>query len=240
MPDARKRIPPNGSAPTVADLREAVLDELRYGQGRLPETATRNDWYLAVSLAVRDLLLRGWIATLERLTTARRAVAYLSAEFLTGSHLGNHLANLGLTDSMRAALAELDLDLDAILAQEEEPGLGNGGLGRLAACFMDSLATLEIPAIGYGIRYEFGIFDQEIRDGWQVERSDNWLRHGNPWEIVRTEVAHDVGFGGRTEWYADEHGTRRVRWIPERMVRGVACDTPVSGYRVDHVALLRL
>jgi starch phosphorylase len=189
---------------------------------------------------VRDLLLRRWIATLQRIEQAPRAVAYLSAEFLTGPHLENHLVNLGIHGAMRAAAAELDQDLDAILAQEEEPGLGNGGLGRLAACFLDSLATLEIPAVGYGIRYEFGIFDQEIRDGWQVETSDNWLRHGNPWELVRTEVAYDVGFGGRTEWYRDGHGLERVRWIPARIVRGVACDTPVSGYRVDGVGLLRL
>ncbi len=239
MASPRKRAAAQGEA-TADTLKAAILDHLCYQQGRLPELATRNDWYLAVAHTVRDLLLRRWITTLQRFERAPRAVAYLSAEFLTGSHLENHLVNLGLARAMREATAQLDLDLDHILEQEEEPGLGNGGLGRLAACFLDSLATLEIPAIGYGIRYEFGIFDQEIRDGWQVETTDNWLRNGNPWEIVRTETAYEVGFGGRTKWYQDERGQARVRWKPERLVRGSACDTPVSGYPVEHVGLLRL
>jgi len=240
MSSSASRVESAARTPTASELKTAILEQLCYRQGRLPGIATRNDWYLAVAHTVRDLLLRRWIDTLERLDRAPRVVAYLSAEFLTGPHLGNHLVNLGIEPVMRQATAALDLDLDSILAQEEEPGLGNGGLGRLAACFLDSLATLEIPAIGYGIRYEYGIFDQEIRDGWQVERTDNWLRFGNPWEIVRAEVAHDVGFGGRTEWYRDDRGHARVRWIPERVVHGIACDTPVSGYRVDHVGLLRL
>ena len=141
---------------------------------------------------------------------------------------------------MRRAVAELGLDFDALLDQEEEPGLGNGGLGRLAACFMDSLATLQVPTIGYGIRYEFGIFDQEIRDGWQVERTDKWLRLGNPWEIARPEIAFEVKLGGHTEPYTDERGRYRVRWVPERVVRGVAYDTPMLGYRVHTANLLRL
>ena len=130
--------------------------------------------------------------------------------------------------------------LSDLLEQEEEPGLGNGGLGRLAACYMDSLATLNVPAIGYGIRYEFGIFDQTIRDGWQVELTDKWLRFGNPWEIVRSEVTFDVKFGGRTEHYHDEQGRYRVRWVPEKVVKGVAYDTPVPGYQVPTTNLLRL
>ncbi|HET8579591.1 MAG TPA: glycogen/starch/alpha-glucan phosphorylase, partial [Nitrospiraceae bacterium] len=168
------------------------------------------------------------------------AVCYLSAEFLMGPQLGNSLINLGIYDVAKEAVASLGLDLDELLAQEEEPGLGNGGLGRLAACFMDSLSTLEIPAIGYGIRYEFGIFDQEIRDGWQVELTDKWLRLGNPWELPRPEIAFDVKLGGRTESYRDEQGRSRVRWIPERVVKGVAYDTPVTGYRVPTTNLLRL
>jgi starch phosphorylase len=137
-------------------------------------------------------------------------------------------------------MAELGLDLDALLEQEEEPGLGNGGLGRLAACYLDSLASLEIPSIGYGIRYEFGIFDQTIRDGWQVEVSDKWLRLGNPWEIARPEIAYEIGFGGRSEAYIDADGHSRVRWIPARLVKGVAYDTPILGYRVETANLLRL
>ena len=131
-------------------------------------------------------------------------------------------------------------DLSSLLDQEEEPGLGNGGLGRLAACYMDSLATLNVPAIGYGIRYEFGIFDQAIRDGWQIELTDKWLRFGNPWEIIRSEITFDVKLGGRTERYRDEAGCSRVRWLPEKVVKGVAYDTPVPGYRAPTTNLLRL
>ena len=128
-----------------------------------------------------------------------KIVCYLSAEFLIGPQLGNNLVNLGIEPAARAAMHALGQDLDALLALEEEPGLGNGGLGRLAACYLDSLATLQVPAIGYGIRYEFGIFDQEIRDGWQVEVTDKWLQKGNPWEIVRPEMSFYVNFGGHTE-----------------------------------------
>ena len=169
-----------------------------------------------------------------------KVVAYLSAEFLTGPHLGNSLIALGIWEAAQQALSEVGQDLTDLLDQEEEPGLGNGGLGRLAACYMDSLASLSVPAIGYGIRYEFGIFDQAIRDGWQVELTDKWLRFGNPWEIVRSEITFDVKLGGRTEAYVDEHGQYRVRWLPEKVVKGVAYDTPIPGYRVPTTNLLRL
>ncbi len=169
-----------------------------------------------------------------------RRVAYLSAEYLPGPHLANNLLNLGITEATREALRSLDIDLDEIIAQEEEPGLGNGGLGRLASCYMDSLASVEVPAIGYGIRYEFGIFDQVIRDGWQCEITDKWLRFGNPWELARSEIAYPVKFGGRSETYTDEHGRSRVRWIPETEVKGIAYDTPITGYRVGTCDILRL
>ena len=172
--------------------------------------------------------------------SGHKAVAYLSAEFLVGPHLGNGLITLGIWDAAEQALAQFDQDLLVLLEQEEEPGLGNGGLGRLAACYMDSLATLNVPAIGYGLRYEFGIFDQVIRDGWQVEITDKWLRFGNPWEIVRSEVTFDVKLGGHTEHYQDEQGQYRVRWIPDRIVRGIAYDTPVPGYGATTTNLLRL
>ena len=138
------------------------------------------------------------------------------------------------------ALAGLGQDLDTVLACEEEPGLGNGGLGRLAACYLDSLATLQRPAIGYGIRYEFGIFDQEIHDGWQVERTDNWLVRGNPWEIVKPDVAYRVNWGGHTERYVDDAGGERVRWVPDRVIKGIAYDTPIQGYGVNTCNTLRL
>ncbi len=170
----------------------------------------------------------------------RKIACYLSAEFLLGPHLGNNLVNLDLEQAARTAMTDLGQDLDVILACEEEPGLGNGGLGRLAACYLDSLATLQRPAIGYGIRYEFGIFDQEIRDGWQVEVTDKWLRYGNPWEIAKPEVAYYVNWGGRTEWYRDNDGRDRVRWVPNRVVKGTAYDTPIQGYRVTNCNTLRL
>ena len=169
-----------------------------------------------------------------------RTACYLSAEYLLGPHLGNNLLNLGAFETAKQAMEELGLDFEKLLQQEEEPGLGNGGLGRLAACYLDSLATLEIPSIGYGIRYEFGIFDQLIRDGWQVEMADKWLHLGNPWEIARPEIAMSVGFGGHTEPYTDENGRYRVRWIPARLIKGIAYDTPIPGYRVNTANLLRL
>ena len=222
-------------------IARATLDNLCYTQGRVPETATLHDWYAALAYTVRDRLLDRWIRTVHTLMRQdTRVVSYLSAEFLMGPHLGNALISLGIYDAARAALASLGLDLQEILLQEEEPGLGNGGLGRLAACFLDSLATLEIPAIGYGIRYEFGIFDQVIRDGYQVEVTDKWLRYGNPWELPRPETCFDVGFGGRTEHYYDGKGRLQVRWLPERVVKGIAYDTPVLGYNVNTTNLLRL
>jgi len=226
---------------SVASLKQAVLDSLYYVQGRVPKLATRNDWYMAVAYSVRDRMLDRFINTLQGLTRPNVKIAsYLSAEFLMGPHLGNNLLNLGITDQMRSAVKELGLDLNDLLEQEEEPGLGNGGLGRLAACYMDSLASLGVPAIGYGIRYEFGIFDQEIHDGWQTEKTDKWLRLGNPWEISQPEISYYVNFGGRTECFQDDAGRFRVRWVPHRVVKGIACDTPVPSYRSDMVDLLRL
>ena len=224
-------------------IAEALIDNLHYLQAKLPQHATRNDWYMALAYTVRDRMLHRYIKTVEAITganTAVKAVAYLSAEFLTGPHLGNSLINLGIWQATQEAVSRAGQNLFDLLEQEEEPGLGNGGLGRLAACYMDSLATLNVPAIGYGIRYEFGIFDQAIRDGWQVELTDKWLRFGNPWEIVRSEISFDVKFGGRAEHYRDEQGLYRVRWLPEKIVKGVAYDTPVPGYRVSTTNLLRL
>jgi starch phosphorylase len=226
---------------SVGSLKRAILDNLFFVQGRFPEVATKNDWYLALSYTVRDRMLHRWVATAQTYkATQARTVAYLSAEFLMGPHLGVNLINLDILDKVSEAVADLGLDLEELLGQETEPGLGNGGLGRLAACYLDSLATLEIPAIGYGIRYEFGIFDQCIDDGWQVERTDKWLLHGNPWELPRSKLNFDVSFGGHTERYTDDKDRQRVRWLPQRVVRGVAYDTPVMGYGVSNVNLLRL
>ena len=222
-------------------LQRAVLDNLACLQARYPAIATPHDWYMALAYSVRDRLLARWVSTVQTYAARDVKVAcYLSAEFLIGPQLGNNLVNLGIEAHARDAMRALGQDLDALLALEEEPGLGNGGLGRLAACYLDSLATLEVPAIGYGIRYEFGIFDQEIRDGWQVEVTDKWLQKGNPWEIVRPDVSFYVNFGGRTEAATDAQGRYRVRWLPANQVKGVACDTPVLGYKVDTCNTLRL
>jgi glycogen phosphorylase len=235
---------PQGGTPSAGTkaIADALIDNLHYIQAKLPQHATRNDWYMALAYAVRARMLDHYIATVNAITGANttKVVAYLSAEFLTGPHLGNSLVNLGLWEEAREAVSGAGQDLITLLEQEEEPGLGNGGLGRLAAFYMDSLATLEVPAIGYGIRYEFGIFDQAIRDGWQVELTDKWLRFGNPWEIVRSETSYQVKLGGRTEFYRDDEGRHRVRWLADRMVKGVAYDTPVPGYRAQTTNMLRL
>ena len=223
-------------------IAEDLIDNLYFLQAKLPLHATRNDWYMALAYTVRDRMLDRYIQTIEAIVNTKtvKAVAYLSAEFLTGPHLGNSLINLGIWEATEEAVSKVGQNLTDLLEQEEEPGLGNGGLGRLAACYMDSLATLKVPAIGYGIRYEFGIFDQTIRDGWQVELTDKWLRFGNPWEIVRSEINFEVKFGGRAEHYYDHQGRYRSHWVPERVVKGVACDTPVPGYQVPSTNLLRL
>ncbi|MGY6217499.1 glycogen/starch/alpha-glucan phosphorylase [Methylolobus aquaticus] len=222
-------------------LRAAFQDNLHYVLGRPLELSSTEQRYQALALSVRDRLMQRWVKQVELQNQAEiRDVAYLSAEFLVGPHLGNTLLNLGITENARAAMAELGLDLDALIGHEEEPGLGNGGLGRLAACYLDSLATLGYPATGYGIRYEFGIFDQIIQDGWQREVTDKWLRHGNVWEIARPEFAQVVKLGGHTEPYTNDDGTYRVRWIPGRVVVGIPYDTPILGYGVDTCALLRL
>ena len=241
--DSRKRTPAASmrTSSRVEDIKQSFLDNLFCSIGRVPRAATLNDLYTALALTVRDRVLKQGVRTLEAYTEQdARVVAYLSAEFLPGPHLANNLLNLGIMDQTHKAMTELGLNLDEVFDQEEEPGLGNGGMGRLASCYLDSLASVEIPAIGYGIRYEFGIFDQIIRDGWQVEISDKWLRFGNPWEIIRPELTFEVPLGGRTENWTDNQGHYRVRWMPDTVVKGVAYDTPILGYRVGTCNRLRL
>jgi glycogen phosphorylase len=226
---------------TSDEIKQDFRENLRCALGRLERFATRHDLYYALALTVRDRVLQRTVESMDNYGGANaRRVAYLSAEYLPGPHLANNLLNLGIADVTREALRELGYDFDEIVAQEEEPGLGNGGLGRLASCFMDSLASIEVPAFGYGIRYEFGIFDQAIRDGWQCEITDKWLRFGNPWEVARSEIVYEIKFGGRTETYSDERGHSRVRWIPETEVKGIAYDTPITGYAVGTCNILRL
>jgi starch phosphorylase len=223
------------------EVKRAFLNHLFYRQGKFPVLATRHDYYMALAFLVRDHLLHRWVSTASIYTAQKaRTVCYLSAEFLLGPHLGNNLINLGIRDLVKQAVEELGLNFDELLQEEDEPGLGNGGLGRLAACYLDSLATLRIPTLGYGIRYEFGIFDQGIADGWQVERTDKWLRFGNPWEIPRPEWAVEVKFGGRVEKFRDQHGREHVIWEPAKVVKGVPYDTPICGYRNNTANTLRL
>ncbi|MDX2215044.1 MAG: glycogen/starch/alpha-glucan phosphorylase [Oculatellaceae cyanobacterium bins.114] len=225
----------------VRTLRRALADNLYCIQGKDEQFATFYDYYMALAYTVRDRLTHRRIKTVQTHTeTDAKVVYYLSAEFLIGRLLINNLINLGIYDEMQQALKESGLNLDDLVEREEEPGLGNGGLGRLAACFLDSLATLEIPAVGYGIRYEFGIFDQLIANGWQHERPDNWLRFGNPWEIPRPDYTVEVKFGGHTEASTDPEGHYRVRWFPRTTVFGTPYDMPVPGYQNNTVNTLRL
>ncbi len=226
---------------SIEKLKRAFLDNLFYVQGKFPGIATKNDCYMALAYTVRDRLFKRWIDTAETYTNkGSRTVCYLSAEFLMGPHLGNNLINLGIYDQVKQAIEELGLDFDELLEQEEEPGLGNGGLGRLAACYLDSMASLEIPSLGYGIRYEFGIFEQKIQNGWQVEITDKWLHFGNPWDVARPEWSVEVKLGGHTEAYIDERDRYRVRWIPFQVVKGIPYDTPILGYKVNTANTLRL
>ncbi len=221
---------------------DGITEHLFFTLGKLAPTASLHDLYMALSYAVRDRLMTRYLASQEAIRARpQKTVAYLSAEFLIGPQLHSNLLNLGIQQEAELALKRFGIEsLAHILEVEEEPGLGNGGLGRLAACYMDSLASLQIPATGYGIRYEFGIFNQLIRDGWQVEVTDKWLKGGWPWELPQPDEACFVGFGGRTENYLDEKGKYRSRWIPAEHAIGIPHDVPVLGYKVNTCNRLRL
>lgn len=235
------RIEDDRTGMSVDTLKRAFADNLFYLQGKYESVATANDYYMALAYTLRDRLLNRWLKTFKTYTDNNvKVVYYLSAEFLMGRHLGNSLINLHIYDKIKQAVEESGLNLEELLEQEPDPGLGNGGLGRLAACFLDSLATLEIPAVGCGLRYEFGIFHQMIKEGWQAEVPDKWLRFGNPWEIARPDQAVEVKYGGHTEMYHDEKGNYRVNWIPATRVVGIPYDTPVPGYDTNTVNPLRL
>jgi starch phosphorylase len=234
-------LPNTRTAVDAVSLQHAFADHLQYSQGKDEHSATALDRYFAVAYTVRDRLMRRWIETQQSYYRhdAKR-VYYLSLEFLMGRSLENNLINLGIYDGLRAAMGDLGVNVADLLAQEPDAGLGNGGLGRLAACYLDSLATLALPAYGYGIRYEFGIFDQEIRNGYQVERPEEWLRFGNAWEFARPESVVPVSFYGRTEHDRDADGTLVVRWVDARRVLGMPYDVPIAGFRNDTVNTLRL
>jgi starch phosphorylase len=223
-----------------AAILHSFTNHLLYSLAKDQYSATARDRFMSLALTVRDRLIERWIATQQRYyrRDAKR-VYYLSAEFLMGRALANNLLNLGLYDVAREAMRMMGLEIADLMEQEVDAGLGNGGLGRLAACFLDSMATLDVPGYGYGIRYEFGMFDQELKDGWQMEKPDEWLRFGNPWEMPRPEYWVPVGFGGHAEEHFD-HGRLKVHWTPSERVIGVAYDTPIAGYGNATVNTLRL
>jgi starch phosphorylase len=223
-------------------LADEILRALRYRVGKDPSVATDNDWLTASIKVVRDRIVDRWISsTKEAYDRSEKRVYYLSLEFLIGRLMRDAFSNLGMLNTMREALSSLGVDFDVVAALEPDAALGNGGLGRLAACFMESMATVDVPAHGYGIRYANGMFRQEISDGWQVELPETWLDHGNPWEFERRERSFEVGFGGTVQSVTDKEGRlERHVWKPQERVLAVAYDTPVVGWRGKRVNTLRL
>ncbi len=225
----------------VASLRASILDKLTYSVGKSRVVATDRDWFVATALAIRDRVMDRWLASTDQTyQQGSKRVYYLSLEFLIGRLLSDVLNNLGLTDVVRTALGLLDVDLDKLRVIEPDAALGNGGLGRLAACYMESMASLDVPAHGYGIRYDHGLFQQIIKNGWQQEYPEEWLSFGNPWEFGRPELYHDVGFGGSVEEARTPDGAPYLLWRPAEVVEAVAFDTPVVGWRGRRVNTLRL
>ncbi|WP_244471709.1 glycogen/starch/alpha-glucan phosphorylase [Methylobacterium sp. ARG-1] len=223
---------------SVVDLRESIRAKLSFALGRTPENARPRDWFAATALALRERIVAACMASEKAVPNKR--VYYLSLEFLIGRLMSDAMNNLGLTEATRAALRELGVDLDAVQDAEPDAALGNGGLGRLAACFMDSMASIGIPAIGYGIRYDHGLFRQSFEDGWQREAPETWLAEGNPWEFVRPDATYTIGFGGTVTLSSPGEGVIRRHWQPAETVQAVAHDIPVVGWRGRHVNRLRL
>lgn len=240
-PGPRVVVEDDRSGMSKESFERAFLDNLLCLQGRTLNRATPLDLYRALAFTVRDRLVHRWARTQQTYHAGKvKRVYYLSAEFLMGRLLSSNLMNLGVMDVAREALGDLGVDLDQLLERENDAGLGNGGLGRLAACFLDSMATLSLPGMGYGIRYEYGIFEQRIEKGYQVEQPDPWLSNGNPWEIVRPEYTLTVRMGGRCEAYMDKDQRYRIRWVDTHDVLGLPHDTPIAGFANNTVNNLRL
>lgn len=232
----------NDSSLNVNSIKKRIKDHLHYTVAKTPKTATDRDWFNAIAYVIRDLLADRWMTTMgEYYRQDAKRVYYLSLEFLMGRTLIKSMLNLGIYDKFCQALAELGLSLETITELEPDPALGNGGLGRLAACFLDSMATIGLPGYGYSIRYEYGMFYQRFYDGFQVEHPDNWLRYGNPWEYPRAEVLFPVHFGGHVVEYKDEQlGRKGYHWKETEDVMAMAYDTPIPGYGTANVNNLRL
>src|SRR5262245_43294245 len=224
----------------LAEIKGAILAKLRLAIGKDAGMATRHDWYAAATLALRDRIVHRWLmADKQSYDAGRKRVYYLSLAFLIGRLFTDALNNMGLLQVFETALGDLGVSLADLRKSEPDAALGNGGLGRLAACFMESMATLAIPAVGYGIRYDFGLFRQIIQHGWQQEYPDEWLSFGNPWEFQRPEVIYHVHFGGHVD-HVDDRGRDRATWRPAETVEAMAYDTPIVGWRGQHVNALRL
>jgi starch phosphorylase len=225
----------------VAEAKAAIIAKMTLAVGKDPGYATDRDWYVATALAARDRVVHRFLAG-KRASKAdgKKRVYYLSLEFLIGRQFTDVLSNLDLFEVYRAALGDLGVDIERVREAEPDAALGNGGLGRLAACFMESMATLGIPAYGYGIRYDHGLFRQVIKDGWQQEYPETWLENGTPWEFLRSDVMYDVRFGGSVETQTNDKGVQRFIWHPSEIVHAVAYDTPIVGWRGSDVNPLRL
>lgn len=244
-----QRVPPGGglavdhrgmSEEAIESVRESIIAKLTLDSGQNPTEASNRDWFVAAALTARDRIVHHWAESKRRMRIEnKKRVYYLSLEFLIGRLLGEVLNNLELTETFKAALGDLGVELERIFSAEPDAALGNGGLGRLAACYMESMATLQIPAVGYGIRYDHGLFRQVIKDGAQLEYPENWLSFGNPWEFERPETIYDVGFGGHVDTTTLAAGVRAI-WHPAETVQAVAYDTPVVGWKGRHVNPLRL
>jgi starch phosphorylase len=240
IPDHAMQAATASADTAVTEFKNAILGKLYYFVGQTPATASDHDWFMATAYAVRDRIVDRQKAQTDPTEPPNKRVYYFSVEFLIGRLLCDTLTNLRLADVARAALAELNVDMDRLRAIEPDAALGNGGLGRLAACYMDSMAALGIPAYGYGIRYEHGLFTQQIQDGWQHELPEDWLSRGNPWEFARTETVYPIRFGGAVEYIGGDAETARGTWYPAETVLAQAYDTPVVGWRGQHVNTLRL
>ena len=241
LPNAAVSIALPAEDEEVAALRRTLVAKLAYSVGKDPTVASQHDWYVATALTVRDRIIDSWFPSTRTIyREKRKRVYYLSLEFLIGRLLNDSLHALGLTEVMRRALAELGVDLGPLFEQEPDAALGNGGLGRLAACFMESMASLEIAAYGYGIRYDHGLFRQKIKNGWQSEVPENWLASGNPWEFERPEVTYPIGFGGSVEAREGADGEPVYAWTPGETVEALGYDTAMVGWRGRHVNTLRL
>ena len=233
----RRRI----SEEAIESVRESVIAKLTLESGKSPTEASDRDWFVAAALTARDRIVHHWAESNRRLRVEnKKRVYYLSLEFLIGRLLGEVLNNLELTETFNAALGDIGVELQNMFSAEPDAALGNGGLGRLAACYMESMATLSVPAVGYGIRYDHGLFRQVIKDGSQQEYPENWLSFGNPWEFERAETVYDIGFGGHVDTTALSVGAQRAIWHPAETVQAVAYDTPVVGWKGRHVNPLRL